>query len=175
MKKLLIGKIVKPFGIRGEVFLDFFVDELDELETVEAFYIKDDRAADGFREFEITESKQSAKAGADAIRIIASLDIVPDRNAAEVFREREIFIDEDDLPKPGENEYYIKDLIGTEVFVNGEKFGTTDNLIDIGNRHIFIIRRLANDSVAIPMEERYIERIDISGKQIFLRSIEDLL
>ncbi|OHD55401.1 MAG: 16S rRNA processing protein RimM [Spirochaetes bacterium GWF1_51_8] len=175
MKKLLIGKIVKPFGIRGEVFLDFFVDGFEELEFVEKFYIEDHLSADGFREFEIEEVRESAKAGADAIRVIANISVVPDRNAAELFRGRDIYIDEESLPAPGENEFYIKDLMGNEVFFGGERFGTADNLIEIGNRYMFFIKRTNNETVAIPMEERYIERIDVGAKQIYLRSIEDLI
>jgi 16S rRNA processing protein RimM len=175
MNKILIGKIVKPFGIKGEVVLDFFADDAGILQEAEYFTIRDPRSAGGFRKLNILEMRDTAQVLTDSIRVIARIDISPDRNQAELLRGTDIFIDEDKLPELAEDEYYIKDLVGLEVFYPDELFGTIENVIQIGEKYVFFIDRTDKRKIAVPMEEKYIEQIDISLKKVVLRSIEELL
>ncbi|NPV00202.1 MAG: 16S rRNA processing protein RimM [Brevinematales bacterium] len=175
MNKLLIGKIVKPFGIKGEVFLDFFADDAGILEESEYFYIRDVRKPDAYRKLNILEMKDNAQMLSDSIRVIARIDISPDRNQAELLRDTDIFIDEDKLPVLDSNEYYIKDLIGLEVFYLSELFGVIENVIQIGERYVFFIDKTDKRKIAVPMEEKYLEQIDLAAKKVVLRSIEELL
>ncbi|OHD60788.1 MAG: 16S rRNA processing protein RimM [Spirochaetes bacterium GWF1_49_6] len=175
MNKLLIGKIVKPFGIKGEVFLDFFADDAGILEESEYFCIRDVRNPGGYRKLNILEMKDNAQMLSDSIRVIARIDISPDRNQAELLRGTDIFIDEDKLPELDSDEYYIKDLIGLEVFYQSELFGVIENVIQIGERYVFFIDKTDKRKIAVPMEEKYLEQIDLAAKKVVLRSIEELL
>ena len=93
--KILVGKIVAPQGIRGDVRVQTFSENPDD-----------------FRAFSV----QSTKFNTDDFRfirtipnstvIIAHITGVDDRNAAETLRGVELYIDRDTLPDLKKDEYY---------------------------------------------------------------------
>ena len=102
-KQILVGKIVAPQGVRGEVRVQTY--------TATPVDMKDDGA------FHFVRAVPSSSV------IIARIDGVNDRNAAEMLRGVELFINRDDLPVPGAGEYYQADLIGMRVLRDGVEIG----------------------------------------------------
>lgn len=96
--KILIGKIVAPQGIRGEVRVHTYTAAPDDLRTLKILDLP---------------IKFVRTAGRDVA--ICRVDGVADRNAAESLRGTELFISRGALPDAGENEYYQADLIGFDV------------------------------------------------------------
>ena len=114
-QKILVGKIVAPQGIRGEVRVQTYSENpLD------------------FQKLKIQSSKFSDKdfkfvrAVPNSTVIIAKVNGFDDRNAAETLRGTELFIMRDALPDLGPDEYYQSDLIGFDVVCNGKKIGIVD-------------------------------------------------
>lgn len=114
-QKILVGKIVAPQGIRGEVRVQTYSENpLD------------------FQKLKIQSSKFSDKdfkfvrAVPNSTVIIAKIRSFDDRNAAETLRGTELFIMRDALPDLGPDEYYQSDLIGFDVVCNGKKIGIVD-------------------------------------------------
>ena len=112
VKQILVGKIVAPQGIRGEVRVNTYSDSpLD------------------FQKFQV----QSAKFASDDFKfvravpnsnvIIAKIRSVDDRNAAEALRGTELFVVRGALPELKADEYYQADLIGFDVVRDGTKIG----------------------------------------------------
>ncbi|MDE5615725.1 MAG: ribosome maturation factor RimM [Alphaproteobacteria bacterium] len=104
--KILVGKIVAPQGIRGEVRVHTYTAGADDFRTLQVLGLP---------------LKFVRTAGRDIA--ICRVDGVADRNAAEALRGTELFISRDALPATGANEYYQADLIGFDVFQNNEKIG----------------------------------------------------
>ena len=129
-----IGKIIKPFGVLGEVKVDFFVNEMDDLQAFSAFYIEDKRSPNGRKEIRF----ENLREGGD--RMIARIDAIPDRNAAELFRDRDILVDEAELPETQADEFYIRDLLDANVFFEGAPYGTVMNVFGIGNRTFLLVK-----------------------------------
>lgn len=111
-KQILVGKIVAPQGIRGEVRVNTYSESpLD------------------FQKFQV----QSAKFASDDFKfvravpnsnvIIAKIRGVDDRNAAEALRGTELFVVRGALPELKADEYYQADLIGFDVVRDGTKIG----------------------------------------------------
>lgn len=105
-KKILIGKIVAPQGIRGEVRVHTYTAAPDDLRNLKILDLP---------------IKFVRTAGRDIA--ICRIDGVADRNAAENLRGTELFISRDALPDAGENEYYQADLIGFDVVRGGMVLG----------------------------------------------------
>lgn len=111
-KKILIGKIVAPQGIRGEVRVQTFTETPGDFKNLAVF----------------GESIESGKIHfvrpvPNSDVIIAQIDGVTDRNTAETLRGTELFILRDDLPELKDGEYYQSDLIGFTVMQNGKNVG----------------------------------------------------
>ena len=110
--KILVGKIVAPQGIRGEVRIQTYSD-----------------APMDFKKFNIISDKfksedfRFVRTIPNSTVIIAKINGFDDRNAAETLRGTEMFIGREDLPDLGEQEYYQTDLIGLTVNQRGNIIG----------------------------------------------------
>lgn len=114
-KHILVGKIVAPQGIRGEVRVQTFTDTPVDFKKLK---IKSMRFNDGDFKFVRTVPNSNV--------IIAKISGIDDRNAAETLRGTELFIERSALPDLKENEFYQADLIGFDVVRNGTKIGVID-------------------------------------------------
>lgn len=111
-QKILVGKIVAPQGIRGEVRIQTYSDNPADFKK---FHVLSNRFA--------AEDFKVVRAIPNSTVIIAKIRGFDDRNAAETLRGTELFIGRDDLPTLGEQEYYQTDLIGMTVNQRGNIIG----------------------------------------------------
>lgn len=114
-KQILIGKIVAPQGIRGEVRVQSFAEKTTDFQKL---VVKSSKFNSGDFKFVRVVPKSNV--------VIAKINGIDDRNAAEALRGTELFVERDALPDLGENEYYQADLIGFDVIRNGRKIGVVD-------------------------------------------------
>ncbi len=111
--KILIGKIVAPQGIRGEIRVQTYTASPMDFQKIS---VLSERFADGAFHF-VRRLNPTSNV------IVARIDGVADRNAAETLRGTELFMMRDALPALRDGEYYQADLIGFDVFRGGEKIG----------------------------------------------------
>jgi 16S rRNA processing protein RimM len=100
-KKILVGKIVAPQGIRGEVRVQTYTESPNDFQRLA---ISDQRLAIRF-----------IRVVPNSNVVIMKADGVNDRNGAESLRGTELYIDRDTLPATSADEYYVADLIGMRV------------------------------------------------------------
>ena len=114
--ELVIGKIVKPQGIRGEVKVYPYTDDAEVFGQLSRVFI-------GGEEYKILHARFG-----DGMAYL-SLRGVPDRNAAELLRDKELTIPRDEAPALEEGSYYIADLIGSEIVTDtGKSLGTLKDI-----------------------------------------------
>lgn len=111
-QKILVGKIVAPQGIRGEVRIQTYSDNPADFKK---FHVLSDRFS--------AEDFKFVREIPNSTVIIAKINGFDDRNVAETLRGTELFIGRDDLPALGEQEYYQTDLIGMTVNQRGNIIG----------------------------------------------------
>lgn len=114
-KQILVGKIVAPQGIRGEVRVQSFAENPTDFKK---FMVHSNRFANGAFKF--------VRAVPNSNVIIAKISGVDDRNAAEGLRGTELYIARDALPDLRDGEYYQADLIGFDVIRDGVKIGIVE-------------------------------------------------
>lgn len=119
--KILVGKIVAPQGIRGDVRVQTFSESPMDFQKFKVQSAK----------FKETDFK-FVRAVPNSSVIIAHIAGFDDRNAAETLRGTELYIDRDTLPDLKSDEYYQADLIGFSVIRDGEKIGTVAGFQNFG-------------------------------------------
>jgi len=124
-KQILIGKIVAPQGVRGEVRVQTYTAAPTDLKTLSVHSAK---LSDGAFHFVRAVPASSV--------IIARIDGVNNRNDAELLRGVELFINRDDLPALPDGEYYHADLIGMRVVRAGAQIGIVDDIQNYGGGDI---------------------------------------
>ena len=114
-KRILVGKIVAPQGVRGEVRVQTFTQNPTDFKTLHIFGAN------------ITsEMFKFVRALPNTTVVIAKIDGVDDRNMAETLRGTELFVERGALPDLKDDEFYQADLIGFAVVRNGQNIGNVD-------------------------------------------------
>ena len=120
-KMILVGKIVAPQGIRGDVRVQTFSEKPNDFQKFHIFASKFNES-----DFKFVRLVPNSNV------IIAHINGFDNRNAAETLRGTELFISRDSLPETKSGEYYQTDLIGFTVIRNGEKIGIVAGFQNFG-------------------------------------------
>ncbi|MBP7710428.1 MAG: 16S rRNA processing protein RimM [Rickettsiales bacterium] len=137
MKKILIAKVNSVFGIKGEIKLIVFSDNPHKIEKYSLFDAEGNSV-----KIKITNKNKTVIGTSSGNPIlIAKIDGVNDRNAAELLRGQEFFVAREELDELDENEFYYADLIGMDVVdMASKKIGTVLNVLDLGAGGIIEIK-----------------------------------
>lgn len=111
-KQILVGKIVAPQGIRGEVRVQTFTNTPSDFKDLTIISNK-------FK----SEDFKFVRALPNTNVIIARINGINDRNMAETLRGTELYISRNTLPNLDSDEYYQADLIGFEVIYDKKRIG----------------------------------------------------
>lgn len=131
-KRILIGKIMGAFGVRGEVKILSHTAPETALLRYQPWTLRD---AHG-REWQVT----GAKGRAGSKGVVASLPDIQDRDAAEALRGVEIHVPRSALPAPKPGEYYWVDLQGLRVeTVEGVPLGHIDHVFSTGANDVICV------------------------------------
>ena len=109
-KKILIAKIISARGIKGEVKIMYFGDDVKNLEKYSIFDGKNNQIILKL----VNKNAFTSNALGDKI-IVAKIEGIIDRNQAELLRGTELFTDRENFSKTKKNEFYIADLLGLKV------------------------------------------------------------
>ncbi len=167
MNSVLIGQIVNVHGIRGEVKLYPYTDDVDNLsKTLKKIYI-DENLKQGF--------KSSCRVQKGMILMkLTGIDTV---EKAEELRDKYIYISDEDLDTLEEDSYYIKDLIGSDIIdiTNNEVFGKLDYIFNTGANDVYEITTTQNTKVYLPAIKQVIKKVDVKAKKIYVEIMEGLI
>ncbi len=121
---ILMGAIGRPHGVRGAVHVTAYTDDPRGL----ANYLLSDGKG---RQFHLS---WLAKGVAQLTEISESgQHCIGDRNAAERLTNMRLYAQRQALPEPGEDEFYLADLIGlTACDISGDRIGTVALVHDYG-------------------------------------------
>lgn len=152
-----MGRIAAPYAVRGWVKLQTFTEYLDSLLDYPVWYLG---KAGKWRAFEVQEAKVHGS------HLVAQLDGVTDRNAAEALQGHEVAVPREELPPAEEDEYYWDDLIGLEV-VNtaGEILGKVDTLLETGAHDILKVVD-GEQGRLIPFTDPIVREVDAEAGRI---------
>ncbi len=129
MERLVIGEVLKPQGIRGELKIKTFTDTPQDFPKFGRVFI-------GGAEYRIL----SFRIGEGGFAYLG-LRGVPDRNAAELLRGKKIEGDREDAPALEEGRYYIVDILGLEaVTEEGEVLGTVADIAPM-NTEVYTLEK----------------------------------
>lgn len=182
--RVLIGRILKAHGIRGEVSFSATGDDPGSLRPGLVVYL-DERGRQGGEENgdEAGGGRGEGTLTVRAVRAVdrfwlLSFDEVADREVAESLAGRSLFIEEEALPPLPEGEYYHFQLVGLAVTrPDGTSTGRVTRVIDMPGHDLLEVQcsvgeSLTGDTFGVrSTERRGIERPGIEGRGIEGRGI----
>ncbi len=157
---VVMGKIVAAHGILGWVKIQPYTEYLDSLLDYDTWQVGDERT---WRPVQVLEADVHGKV------VIAKLEGVADRTAAEKCKGQLVAVPRSELPEEEEGEYYWSDLIGLKVMnVAGEELGAVDTLLETGANDVLSVRDAQGKQILIPFIASVIEQVDLQQKTILV-------
>lgn len=154
---IVMGKVVAAQGIQGWVKVQPYTEYQDSLLDYGTWYVGNEQA---WRPLQVLEADVHGKV------LVAKLEGITDRTAAEKYKGQLIAVPRTELPEQEEGEYYWSDLVGLSVEnLAGEKFGTVDTLLETGANDVLVVRHEGAEML-IPFIADVIRQVDIEHKTI---------
>ena len=169
MNAILIGRLLKPFGLKGQIKAVFYVDDFKDLKGYSVFYKADKKSPEGYSEIKFDNIYENLG------NINLTVSGCSDRTAAEALRGIDIYVDGNELPALEKDVYYIRDLEDCKVYENDKATGVVKNVFETAAKMYLQISLDRHGEIAVPFTGRYVDKVDIKEKSITLRNIEELL
>lgn len=162
-----IGHISNTHGLKGEMKVRPFTADKKRYEELKKILIN---VRDEFKEYEI----ESVRYQKDVV--LLKLKGVDDIDAAEKLKNHYISIQREDAKELEEDEYFIADLIGCEVFENEKELGVLEDVFTAGASDVYVIKRKGKKDLLLPALKSIVKTIDVENKRIDVevpRGLED--
>ena len=160
MELIEVGQIVNTHGIRGEIKINPWTDDIENLLDLDVFYDKDGRA------LEVENSKVHKNV------LIVKFKEISTMNDAEKLKGKTVFTEKVPLP---EGRYYIKDLIGLSVFEDDSLLGVLTDVFNTGANDIYEVRTNDKKHIYLPVIEGVIGDVDLKNKKMYVKIPDGLL
>jgi 16S rRNA processing protein RimM len=154
---VLVAKIIKPHGIHGEVVLESWTDVEGRLENTPAFLLMDH----GELLREVTVESRRFIMG----RPVFKFEGVSNRSEAELLRNLELAIPENQLGKLPPNQFFVFHLVGMKVVMkDGREAGIVKNVLHTGGGDLL---ELENGEL-VPFVDEICLDVDLEKRQIVI-------
>ncbi len=162
-----IGKIVAPFGVRGEVKVRSFSDVPGRFGALKHVYL-------GSQHMRYTV--MAARPAAQHQVYVLRLSGINDINAAETLRNHDLSIPLDQLAELPPNSYYQHDILGLHVStVSGREVGEIVDIIVTGSNDVYVIDALSGKQFLIPAIKQIIKQVDLVHKVMYIDPISGMI
>ncbi len=161
-----IGKIVAPFGIRGELKVFSLSDVPDRFATLDAVYVG----------LEHTVYKIKSVRPYKGDMLVLKLDGVNDANLAETLRNRDLCIPVSELATLPPDFYYQHDILGLQVYLlDNQELGVITDIWSTGGSDVYVIKGKAGQEILIPAIKEVIKQIDLIRHVMYIDPMKGLL
>jgi 16S rRNA processing protein RimM len=165
--RLVVGRIIRPHGIRGEVVVE------SASHDGAARYAVGSKLGVGDPD-EDTRTYTVAGSRPHQGRLLVLFEEVADRTQAEALRGALISIPGADAQPLPEGQYYPHDLEGmTVVDEEGNELGVMSDVLENPANDLWVVRSRGKD-VLVPAVKEIVIRVDVNERRIVLRPIPGL-
>ncbi len=160
---ILIAKVGKPYGLRGEVFIHVFSDDPHDLSRFPNLYINKHEQYTPLQPFTMTVRGN---------RVILHFEGLHTREEAQKYCHLEIYANKEDLPETEEGEYYYIDLINCRCVCMEEELGLVQRMVNYGSCDLFEVKKESGKVFYIPFINELIREIRLEEKVIYFNDLE---
>ncbi|HET9643335.1 MAG TPA: ribosome maturation factor RimM [Burkholderiaceae bacterium] len=175
-----VGRIADAWGVKGWIKVQPFSNDPQALLNAGVWFLRSpaetghrpspDPSSAASRLLPTSLTVGSARRHGDMV--VACVEEIVDRSAAEALKGVRVFVSRGSFPKANPDEFYWVDLIGLEV-VNrqGQRLGTVTDLIDTGPHAVLRIRPIeaaeGDDAERlVPFVASYVDDVSLADRRI---------
>jgi 16S rRNA processing protein RimM len=162
-----IGVIGKPHGIKGELRVFPTTDNPGCFASLNDVTVSTPR---GETLYEVEKARRQKDL------ILIKFKGVDDRNAAELLKHGRIMVPPEMVAPLSEDEYFIRDLIGVNVFTDtGEKLGIIKDVLSTGANDVYVVQPAEGKDILIPAIKGCVLSVSTDEKKMLIRLMDGLL
>ena len=163
---LQVGVISSTHGIRGEVKVFPTTDEPARFKKLKKVLLD--------------TGKERLELEIQSVKFFKQFVIVKFRgndniNDIEKYKGKSLMVPREDAVQLEEDEYYIADLIGMEVYTDGGRFGTLKDVMETGANEVYIIDSDEHGEVLVPAIHDCILDVDVEKQTMKIRLMDGLI
>lgn len=144
-KHLLIGVILRPHGVAGEVRMKVLTHYPERLSKLKTVYLAPNPDSGSITAYSLEGVRMHQEYA------LLKLDGIHDRNQADMLRQLVVMVSVDDAIPLDEGEHYLYQLIGLTVQTDGgETLGTLTEVLETGANDVYIVQSPQYGEVLIP-------------------------
>lgn len=161
--QVVIGRIGRAHGIRGELNVDIRTDE------PERRFAPGSSVVCGSRTLTVRQARHHGG------RLVVSFEEIPDRNAAEALHGTvlEAVVDPADVPED-DDEFYDHQLVGLDVRSGDLVVGTVTGLVHLPYQDTLTVD-IDGREVLVPFVTDLVPVVDVAGGYVVVADVEGLL
>lgn len=166
---LVIGEVLRPHGVRGEVRMRVITDNRDQLPSLEYVYLANS-ASDA-------RKRKLSLAGLRFNKAYALLSFAgcKSRDQVEPLRDKLVMIDREQAAPLEDGQYFLFQLIGLRVIADGRELGRIKEVLQTGANDVYIVESAALGELLIPAHDETIADINFEAGAITMTLPEGLL
>ena len=160
---VLVGKVTKAHGLRGEVMVLVFSDNPERFQPGASMFLEDGR------EVRVRASRPNGG------RLLVEFDGVADRNAAEALRGLTLVVPRSSLPKLPEGEFWPHELEGCVVVTeSGRTLGAITDVVANPAQDLWVAVDESGSEIMVPAIREVIVDVDVDARRVLVRDIPGL-
>ena len=165
--QLVVGRVIRPHGVRGEVVVDVRTDSPEQRYAVGTVFETDPTAA-GPLTVEALRPHQG--------RYLVTFDGFADRDAADRLRGVLLCVDSATVPDPDDpDEFHDHQLVGLRVeLADGEHLGEVVRIEHAPSSDLLIVRLLDGRTGMVPFVRAIVPEVDIASGRVVVAPPEGL-
>ncbi len=163
---LQVGVISSTHGIRGEVKVFPTTDDPMRFKKLKKVFLDTGRERLEFEVQSVRFFKQFA---------IVKFKGIDNINDIEKYKGKGLFVPREEAVPLDEDEYYIADLIGMEVFTEDGRFGVVKDVMETGANEVYIIESDEHGEVLIPAIRQCVLDVNVEEMKMKIRLMDGLI
>ena len=166
---LLIGQVLRPYGVRGELRVEIVTDYPERLSQHAHFYLAHPSSPASVRRYLV----ERARIHRDVL--LLKLGGCDDRNSADELRGMLVQIPIEEAVPLEEGEYYLFQLIGVQVETeSGEWLGRVVEVIETGANDVYVVRGPRRE-ILLPAVDEVVLALDLESRRMVVSMLPGLL
>ena len=153
-----IGTIVGTHHLRGSVKINSIFENIELIENERVLLEKNDK-----KKLLVVKNIKRL----NDKKAILNFEEIDNIDAAKELNGYKVKIRRDLLPKRDEDDFYLKDLFGIEVFSENEKIGEVVDVMETAAHNILIIEDIdTKKEIMVPLIDEFVAKIDFPNNRI---------
>jgi 16S rRNA processing protein RimM len=167
---LVLGRITRPHGVRGELRVQIFTDYPERVNELGHVFLGKDVNDKRVKSYEVVKMRMHKAHG------LLTLEGVNSREAADRMRKLYVMVQFEDAVPLQEDEFYLFQAVGLRVQTeDGQLLGTVKKVLQTGANDVYVVDSPEYGDILFPITEETLIKHDIENQIVLVRLIDGLL